>query len=468
MPICPHCQTHTEQPFVSCPTGDGFYTVEEQDYTQFKDDPLLGTSISDRYVFTGVIGHGAIGRVYKGYQPRISRHVVLKVFKLQNLIDEQLGFMPNKTLAQAREDAEERFEREAKVLAQLSHPNCVTLYDFGSADDGSFLYIAMEFVAGISMRRAIQRGLKFEATLEITRQILMALRQAHSLGIVHRDLKPENIILSFRYEAQEPVVKVLDFGIAKLLQQDGVNSTASTGMLFGTPAYMSPEQCRGASDEVSTSSDIYALGCMLYEIVCGKLPFPGQTPQQMIVMHQESPIPPIVARAKLNVPDELATFIRTCLQKDPAHRYANARAALQALDAMMARWGFTQPHPSHAHAPQPEQPPEPADISADSSTDMLAVFDNLKPYSSSDSLPTSEAPSAEVFTTAVSSQTGPSAAKAAYSPAPAGAIGHTIVAPEFTPQVQQARKTRHLILVGAVLVVLTFCTLLFMFFFNAL
>jgi eukaryotic-like serine/threonine-protein kinase len=484
MPVCPHCQTRTDQALILCPTMDGYYTIDEEEYARFKDDKLLGTSISDRYVFTSIIGHGSIGPVYRGYQPNIQRNVVLKVFKLQNILDEQLGFMPNKTLAEARDDAHDRFVREARVLAQLSHPNCVTLYDFGSADDGSYLYIAMEFVAGISMRRAIQRGLRFEAVLEIIRQILFALRQAHALGIVHRDLKPENIILSFRHEAQEPVVKVLDFGIAKLLQQDGVQSTAASGMLFGTPAYMSPEQCRGASDEVTTSSDVYALGCILYEIVCGQLPFPGKTPQQMIVMHQESPVPPIKPRPNFNVPDELATYIRTCLHKDPTQRYADARAALRVLEGMMARWGFLQARPvGDAGKPGPE--PATADISADSSQDMLAVFDSIVSKPRTDTAEVSVSQIARDRFNALDrpEQAGRAPATAAggvletsVGPASAAAasgdagpmVGYTVVAPGRSPERVQRDRTRDLILAASVFAVLTFCILLFFFFFRSL
>ena len=127
-----------------------------------------------------MIGRGAIGRVYKGRQLGVERDVVLKLFRLDHVIEEELGYNPSKTVVEARHDARERFVREARVLGQLTHPNCVTLYDFGISEDEALLYIAMEYVAGRSLRGALQRGLKPGATLDVMRQILAAVRQAHS------------------------------------------------------------------------------------------------------------------------------------------------------------------------------------------------------------------------------------------------------------------------------------------------
>ena len=340
MPICPHCETASDTLLAPCPTGDGFYCIDDTEYAYFQGDTMLGRPISGRYVITGVIGRGAIGRVYKAHQLGVERDVVLKIFKLESLIDEQMGFQPGKTLIEARDDARERFIREAKVLGQLTHPNCVTLYDFGISEDGTLLYIAMEFVAGYSMRMAVQRGLKADAILEIMSQVLRALREAHSMAIVHRDLKPENIILSFRKESNEPVVKVLDFGIAKLVGKSSSIDSARTsaGMLFGTPAYMSPEQCRGATAEVGPHSDIYAFGCMCYELVTGQLPYNGRSPQQLLIMHQEHAVPRVHLRSGLDLPQGIEAFIQKCLAKDPAERYKDASRALKILEGLIASW----------------------------------------------------------------------------------------------------------------------------------
>ena len=337
MPICPHCRTVVESAFVPCPNQDGYHTIPERDFQAFKGDRFLGKQVAQRYIIYSVIGHGSIGRVYKARQESIGRDVVLKIFKLESLVDEQMGYAPGKTIVAAREDARERFRREAQVLGRLDHPNCVTVYDFGVSEDGSFLYIAMEHVAGMSMRQAVQRGLKSGAMVDIMRQILMALRQAHRIGIVHRDLKPENILLTFRAESGEPVVKVLDFGIAKLVGSDVANKTGA-GMLFGTPAYMSPEQCRGASDEVGPASDIYALGCLFYELATGELPFKAATPHKLLMQHLESPIPEVVTRSALTLPLGTGPFIQKCLSKAPEDRYSDAGAALKILEGLTEDW----------------------------------------------------------------------------------------------------------------------------------
>lgn len=336
MPVCPHCHTEHGALFEPCPTGDGYYTIEESEANAYRGDDLMGRLVAGRYIICSVIGHGSIGRVYKAHQLGIQRAVVLKIFKFEHLLDEQQGFRPGETIVQAREDARERFIREARVLGQLTHPNCVTIYDFGAADDGSFLYIAMEFVAGISMRQAIKRGLRSDATFDIMRQILMALREAHAIGVIHRDLKPENIILSFRKESQEPVVKVLDFGIAKLLHRE---QQTNTGMLFGTPAYMSPEQCKGESELVSPASDIYALGCMFYELISGRLPFESRVPQQMLFMHIEEPPPPLKPREGMVLPEGMEAFVMRCLDKEPKARWPNAKSAIEQLDALLGATG---------------------------------------------------------------------------------------------------------------------------------
>lgn len=338
MPICPYCETKVASVYAPCPTGDGYYSIDEKRFAAFRGDPMLGVLLGGRFVVDAVIGHGAIGRVYRGFQLGIERDVVLKIFTLENIVDEQHGYSPTRTVAQMREDAQNRFVREAKVLGQLTHPNCVTVYDFGVEQDRALLYIAMELVAGISMRQAIARGLKPDATFSIMEQIFQAVRQAHALGIVHRDLKPENILLTFRPETREPVVKVLDFGIAKLVGRE----ETTAGLLFGTPAYMSPEQCRGASDEVGPASDIYSLGCLFFELVTGQLPYPGTSPQQMIMMHQERTAPPITPRDGMVLPDGMEAFIHKCMNKAPRDRFADAAQALKILGEVLDEFRRSQ------------------------------------------------------------------------------------------------------------------------------
>jgi eukaryotic-like serine/threonine-protein kinase len=332
MPICPHCEATTDKMLASCPSGDGYYCVDETEYAAYSDDPLIGRRIADRFIVSSVLGRGSMGQVYKARQHQVERDVALKIFRSETLVKRSLG---RSGTMKEREAARARFVQEAKVLGQLSHPNCVTVYDFGMGEGEDFLYMAMEFVGGVSLREAINRGLKFEAIVEITRQILLALREAHSLGIVHRDLKPENIVLSYRFNTGEHLVKVLDFGIAKLLQGD-VESFTRAGALFGTPAYMSPEQCRGEVNTIGPQVDVYALGCILYEMLCGRLPYMAQLPQQMVRLHQEADIPDLELRRGMGAPDGLEAFIHRCIAKDRRARFDDAGEAMVAFAEVLS------------------------------------------------------------------------------------------------------------------------------------
>ncbi|MFU8804435.1 MAG: serine/threonine protein kinase [Bradymonadaceae bacterium] len=331
MAICPRCHTKADELLGPCPTGDGYYCVEDKEVASYPDDPFLGRLIGGRFVVASVIGRGAMGYVYQAVQEQVDRLVALKIFRPETFMSMGLG---SRSVDSFRDAAQERFVQEARVLGRLDHPNCVTLYDFGVSDEGNFLYIAMEHVGGISLRKAMRRGLKLEAIVEIIRQVLLALRDAHSLGIVHRDLKPENIMISVRKASQEQVVKVLDFGIAKLLEGNGAKTTA--GLLFGTPAYMSPEQCRGETS-LNAATDVYALGCLVYEMCSGHLPFEAVHPREMVRLHQEAPVPKLVPRTNIEVSDELEAFVKRCLSKDPTDRFPNAKVALEAFDEAVGR-----------------------------------------------------------------------------------------------------------------------------------
>ena len=455
MPICPHCETRAESLLAPCPTGDGYHCIAEGEFAAFRGDAMLGRNISGRYVVTSVIGRGAIGRVYKGHQAGVEREVVLKIFKLENILDERMGFEPGETLKERRSAARARFVREAQVLGQLTHPNCVTIYDFGITQDGTLLYIAMEFAVGISLRKAIGRGLKAEAGVEILLQILRALREAHSLDVVHRDLKPENIIVSFDHEDYTPRVKVLDFGIAKLVGQQGQEAASLTtaGMLFGTPAYMSPEQCRGAVDEVGPPSDVYAFGCLAFELLTGQLPYPAPTPQQMILMHQDHDIPRMRMRPGMEVPPGMEAFVRKCLSKDPAQRYPSARVALRIIEDLFEGW-----------APSRERPAK-----VDTSAEIQALRHAELGAAAAPGAPGAAAAPGQGGA-AHETVTGPTADERASRVRPRlPSDGRTAVGPRLRAGVDE-RASRHLqIAVGAALVLLlVFCALLFLFFYRVL
>lgn len=331
MAICPNCKTEGPKALEPCPTNDGFFLVEDQEFASHSGDRFLGRQIANRFLVHSVLGRGSMGRVYRALQTGVDRDVALKLFESETILERSLG---RSITERELEDAQARFIQEARVLGKISHPNCVTVYDFGVGAKGRFMYMAMEYVAGVSLREAVNRKLKFPAITEIARQVLYALREAHSLGIVHRDLKPENIILSYRFSSDEHVVKVLDFGIAKLLQGDFEGRT-SAGALFGTPAYMSPEQCRGDVENIGPPVDVYAFGCMLYEMICGRLPFVAPVPQQMVKLHQDAPIPALEPRSSIEVPGGLEEFVHRCLSKDPEDRYADAAEALVALESIL-------------------------------------------------------------------------------------------------------------------------------------
>lgn len=326
MAICPNCQRTADDLRASCPSGDGYYCIGEDEFYAYSEDEVLGREISGRYVVESVLGRGAMSRVYRAHQSSVDRPVALKVFRPETILGQKPG---HNTTTEDRKRAEKRFVREAKVLGQLSHPNCVTVYDFGTEDDGELLYMAMEYVAGSSLRTAIRRGLTVDAVAEIVRQILEGMREAHSMEIVHRDLKPENVLFSYRYSSDERVVKVLDFGIAKLLRAD--REEGGAGKIYGTPAYMGPEQCRGEIESIGPPADIYALGCLFYEMLCGRLPYSTENPREMVRLHIEAEIPPVQPRKGLEVPESVEEFIERCLQKDPSDRYASAHEALAAL-----------------------------------------------------------------------------------------------------------------------------------------
>ena len=331
MPICPNCKTEGPEALEPCPTGDGFFLIDDEEFSAHAQDRFLGRAIADRFIVQSVLGRGSMGRVYRAHQMGVDRDVALKLFESETILERTLGrSITNREL----EDAQTRFVQEARVLGKISHPNCVTVYDFGVGAEGRFMYMAMEYVAGVSLREAIRRKLIFPAIVEIAHQVLFALREAHSLGIVHRDLKPENIILSYRFASEEHVVKVLDFGIAKLLR-GGLGTNTRAGALFGTPAYMSPEQCRGEVDTIGPPVDVYAFGCMLYEMICGRLPYFAPVPQQLVEMHKKSPVPPLEPRKSIDLPEGMDEFISRCLAKDPEERFSNAAETLSALDSIL-------------------------------------------------------------------------------------------------------------------------------------
>ncbi len=261
-----------------------------------------------RYEVIGRAGSGGMAEVYRARDELLGREVALKV--LSERFSRDKAFV-------------ERFRREAQAAANLSHPNIVSLYDYGSDDDTYF--IVMEFIDGKALSDVIaaEAPLMPERAADIAAEVAAALQRAHSAGLVHRDIKPGNIMITSAGQT-----KVTDFGIARALRRDGETTMTQTGMVIGTAAYLSPEQAQG--NTVDARSDVYSLGCVLYEMLTGRPPFAGDTPLSIAYKHvRESAARP--SQSNADVPRELDAIVLKALAKNPDNRYDSATEMQQDL-----------------------------------------------------------------------------------------------------------------------------------------
>jgi serine/threonine-protein kinase len=316
MRACPQCAFDCDQTHRFCPAC-GFPIGQ---IARDSDDPLIGRTLPGGYVILELVGIGGMGRVYRAEQTNLGRTVAVKIVH-PHLVGE--------------ESAVARFITEARAASRLNHPNSVGVIDFGKTSDGQ-LYLVMEFLRGRDLARvAYEEGpLPFRRIIEVLRQTLAALDEAHHLGIIHRDLKPENIIL-------EPLrlggdfVKVVDFGLAKMRPEAQMPSITSPGIVCGTPEYMSPEQGRG--DPLDARSDVYALGIVLYQLLTGRLPFEADSPTQVVLMHlSKPPQDPRQVAPERQIPEPIVKVTLRALAKDPRERYASAEVFSKALGEAMA------------------------------------------------------------------------------------------------------------------------------------
>ncbi len=285
------------------------------------DDKFVGRTLPGGYHILDLISVGGMGRVYRAEQSLLGRTVAVKIIHPHLSSDE---------------NSAARFLTEARAASQLNHPNSIAVFDFGRTDDGQ-PYIVMEFLRGKDLARvAYEEGpLAFARIVDVLRQVLAALGEAHDLGIIHRDLKPENVIL-------EPLrrggyfVKVLDFGLAKLRADTAGPSVTSPGIVCGTPDYMAPEQGRG--DPVDGRSDLYAVGVVLFQLLTGRLPFEAESPTQVVMMHLSIPVPdPRQVAPERAIPASLVDVTLRALEKEPERRYQDALEFADALrDALEA------------------------------------------------------------------------------------------------------------------------------------
>ncbi len=277
-------------------------------------DPLIGQTLGN-YRVERLLGAGAMGQVFLGIHPKIDRQVAIKVLNHQ---------------MSARADMVERFLAEARAVNHIGHPNIVQVFDFGTLDDGR-PYLVMEYLTGEDLKRRLERRgpMPPEEALILVRQIAAGLDAAHEAGIVHRDLKPENV---FVLKAKHGLsVKLVDFGIAKVLEPHlrGGGQT-STGVIMGTPAYMSPEQAMGNTGEIGPAADVYALAVMVYQMLSGRLPFEGDFIPQILVKHVSEPPTPIT-RFLPQLPDGVWQALVHGLAKEPGGRPATAGDFFQEL-----------------------------------------------------------------------------------------------------------------------------------------
>ena len=313
--VCPQCGSEYETTDRFCPR-DGSPLRPKAG-----GDPLVGRVIADRYLVLALLGEGGMGRVYLGEHVKMNRQCAIKVMS-PTLVNDQ--------------ESLQRFAREASNAARILHPNVAAVFDYGESD--KIIYLVMEYVDGESLSTILAREGKLEPrrAIEIARQIADGLQAAHELGIVHRDLKPDNVIVAQSRSGRE-IPKVVDFGIAKALTEAPQDALTRSGLVIGTPEYMSPEQLLG--DPVDARADIYSLGCILYQMLTGAPAFSADTREQMIRrrLHEA---PPHLREVLPNLPTRLDTLLVHMLARSPNDRLSSAAEARDQLDPALAMGGW--------------------------------------------------------------------------------------------------------------------------------
>ncbi len=285
-------------------------------------DPLVGHVLDGKYEITRVVGHGGMSVVYEANHLLMNRVIALKLMH-SHLIHSEKAVC--------------RFQKEAHAVAKLDHSGVIKIYDFGVASNGS-PFIAMEYLHGKPLSETIKVNgrLAEKQAVSIFKSIAEALDHAHANGVIHRDLKPSNIVLSANQDPDAaPKTTVVDFGIAKMTGEEGEDhlSMTATGEVFGSPLYMSPEQCAGR--ELDERSDIYSFGCLMYEAVTGKTPFEEKSAMALFLHHQKNEAPKFnTLDNRPDVSEELEGIILKCLEKHPLDRYQSMAELAKALQSL--------------------------------------------------------------------------------------------------------------------------------------
>jgi eukaryotic-like serine/threonine-protein kinase len=345
MPLCPTCQgTFLEGQY--CPKDGSRLVPDEHDGEAgtLPADPLVGQILSDRFRIVARLGSGGMGTVYEAEHVYIKKRVALKLLHAETM---------------AHPDAMTRFQREALAASTIGHENIVAIDDFGRLPDGQ-VYLTMEFLDGLSLADLLRHGpMPLEQVLDVAIQTCHGLGAAHAQGIIHRDMKPENIYLVDGLGR----VKILDFGIAKVVRGDACTNLTKTGAIFGTPNYMAPEQALGR--RIDHRVDIYSMGVILYEMLTGQLPFRSDSFVAILTQHvMEPPEPPRRAAPERGIPVDVEALVLRAMEKDPAARVADMREMVSALVEMRRKMFGDAPMKSHLrisriHAPAPPPPGAP-------------------------------------------------------------------------------------------------------------
>jgi serine/threonine protein kinase len=335
---CPTCGRHYSADFEICPEDQTPLQADSTVGGETPVDPLVGHTLDEKYRLEERLGIGGMGTVYRARHLLIDRPVAVKVLNQRFVEDEA---------------ARTRFSREARACGRLQHVNAVTVTDFGQSQDG-YVYLVMELLEGRTLRDVLAKEAPLDAarSVSLMLQISAAVAAAHEAGIIHRDLKPANIFIVQRAEVPA-VVKVLDFGIAKLaaesLDEDEPMTLTQIGAMIGTPRYMSPEQCDGA--QLTPAADVYSLGVILYEMLTGTVPFSGSTPLAIAMKHTtETPRSP--RDFVSSIPQALEDVVLYTLEKSPQNRPANAAEFRRELLATAERLGLE--HAAIASGPNME------------------------------------------------------------------------------------------------------------------
>src|SRR5438034_8590663 len=317
-------------------------------------DLLPHTSVS-HYRIVAKVGAGGMGEVYLAQDTKLDRKVALKILPAD--------------LA-ANQDRMRRFTQEAKAAAALNHPNIATIHEIGESDGVNF--IAMEFIDGATLREKIhQEQTDLRKLLRYLQHVAEGLAKAHAAGIVHRDLKPDNVMIT-----RDGHAKILDFGLAKLIEPQKISSTSSDmataimpqqsqpGTVLGTVGYMSPEQAQGRTNEIDHRSDIFSFGCMLYEAVTGQKAFAGADAIDTLNKIIREPTP-LVSEIRSDAPGDLQRIIRRCLAKDPEDRYQTIKDVAIELKELRREIAASALDKTDAQDSR-SQPDEPAGIATNS------------------------------------------------------------------------------------------------------